>query len=97
VLSNVTYCSDAYEAATDADALVLVTEWEEFRALDLERLKDIMACPAIVDLRNVYRAEEMARHGFFYDDVGRGRKPARAGMESPPLDPRAQPQHVAAK
>ena len=71
VLSDVIYCDGPYSCADNADALVIVTEWEQFRALDLDRLKSIMACPVIVDLRNIYRPEEMARHGFMYDSVGR--------------------------
>ena len=54
-LKNVTYCDDAYDCAEAADALVIATEWEQFRALDLERLRDLMACPVVVDLRNIYR------------------------------------------
>jgi UDPglucose 6-dehydrogenase len=53
---------------------VIVTEWEEFRALDFGRLKRTMAQPVLVDLRNVYRPEEIARHGFVYEGVGRARK-----------------------
>jgi UDPglucose 6-dehydrogenase len=71
VLSNVTYCDGAYDCAEGADALVIVTEWEQFRALDFERLKELMACPVVVDLRNIYRPEEMAEHGFLYAGVGR--------------------------
>jgi hypothetical protein len=54
-----------------ADAAVIVTEWEQFRALDLGRVSDLMACPVIVDLRNVYRPEDMKKHGFAYTCVGR--------------------------
>jgi UDPglucose 6-dehydrogenase len=72
VLENVTYVNDPYECAAGVDALVIATEWEQFRALDLERLKDTMACPVIVDLRNVYRPEEMAKLGFIYESIGRG-------------------------
>jgi len=71
VLKNVDYCESAYECADGADALVIATEWEQFRALDLERLRNIMACPVIVDLRNIYRPEDMSRHGFAYTSVGR--------------------------
>ena len=65
------YCENAYDCAEGADALVIATEWEQFRALDLERLRDLMACPVVVDLRNVYRPEEMQRQGFAYACVGR--------------------------
>ena len=61
----------AYDVATGADALVLITEWNQFRALDLERLKSVMARPVIIDLRNVYRPDEMAAEGFHYVSVGR--------------------------
>ena len=61
----------AYACAEGADALVIVTEWEQFRVLDLARLKAIMARPVVVDLRNVYRPEDMAKHGFAYHSVGR--------------------------
>jgi UDPglucose 6-dehydrogenase len=70
-LPDVTYCDNPYSCAAKADALVIVTEWEQFRALDLTRLKKEMAQPVIVDLRNVYRPEEMAEHGFTYASVGR--------------------------
>jgi UDPglucose 6-dehydrogenase len=71
VPGEVTYCDSAYACAEGADALVIVTEWEQFRALDLARLKQIMAQPVVVDLRNVYRPDDMARHGFTYVSVGR--------------------------
>src|SRR5271167_4236253 len=71
LLKNVTYCDDAYDCADAADALVIATEWEQFRALDLERLRDLMACPVVVDLRNIYRPEDMNRLGFAYACVGR--------------------------
>jgi len=67
----VVYCKDAYDCAEAADALVIATEWEQFRALDLERLRDAMACPVLVDLRNIYRPEEIHRWGFTYVSVGR--------------------------
>jgi len=53
VLTGVTYCASPYDCVEQADALVIVTEWEQFRALDLERVRDLMACPVIVDLRNI--------------------------------------------
>ena len=73
VLPDVGYCEGPYECAEGADALVIVTEWEQFRALDLDRLKEIMRAPVIVDLRNIYPGDEMARHGFVYESVGRPR------------------------
>ena len=71
-ISNVTFCDDAYACAKGASALVIVTEWEQFRALDFARLKAAMVNPLLVDLRNIYRADEVARHGFAYESVGRG-------------------------
>jgi UDPglucose 6-dehydrogenase len=71
VLTDVTYCRGPYDCVEEADAVVIVTEWEQFRALDLERLRDLMACPVMVDLRNIYRPEEMKAHGFVYTCVGR--------------------------
>jgi len=73
VLDNVHYCDDPYSCAKDADALVIVTEWEQFRALDLARLKATMRQAVIIDLRNVYRSEDVTAHGFIYDSVGRSR------------------------
>jgi UDPglucose 6-dehydrogenase len=72
VLSNVTFCQNAYDCAEGAAAVVIVTEWEQFRALDFARLKKIMTQPVLIDLRNVYRPDEIARHGFTYESVGRG-------------------------
>ncbi|MBF9232010.1 UDP-glucose dehydrogenase family protein [Microvirga alba] len=71
VLTNVDYAKDAYDCARNADALVIVTEWDLFRALDLTRLKAALAEPVVVDLRNVYRPDEMQRRGFTYMSVGR--------------------------
>ncbi|MBV9260860.1 MAG: UDP-glucose/GDP-mannose dehydrogenase family protein, partial [Pseudolabrys sp.] len=71
VISGVTFCDSAYDCAQGASALTIVTEWEQFRALDFGRLKQAMAKPVLIDLRNVYRADEMTRHGFVYESVGR--------------------------
>ena len=70
LLTDVTYAEDAYACAQGADALVIVTEWNAFRALDFARLRDVMAAPVMVDLRNVYGPEEANRHGFTYAGVG---------------------------
>jgi UDPglucose 6-dehydrogenase len=70
-LPDITYCENPYSCAAKADALVIVTEWEQFRALDMDRLKKEMAQPVIVDLRNVYRPDEIAKYGFTYASVGR--------------------------
>jgi UDPglucose 6-dehydrogenase len=70
-LPSVIYCNSAYGAAEGADAVVIATEWEQFRALDLGRLKSVMARPVIIDLRNIYRADEMKRANFRYVGIGR--------------------------
>ncbi|MBO0663040.1 UDP-glucose/GDP-mannose dehydrogenase family protein [Jiella sp. MQZ9-1] len=71
MLDAVEFGTDAYEIARDADALVLVTEWDEFRALDLKRIKRLMRTPLLADLRNVYRSADVERQGFRYVGVGR--------------------------
>ena len=71
LLDQVTYCEDPYECAQGADALLIVTEWEQFRALDLHRLKELMKAPVIIDLRNIYRHDEVAHAGFAYHSIGR--------------------------
>jgi UDPglucose 6-dehydrogenase len=70
ILCDVHYADNAYDCAQGADVLVLVTEWEQFRALDFTILKTVMSKPVIVDLRNVYLPDEVARHGFAYTGVG---------------------------
>jgi UDPglucose 6-dehydrogenase len=84
VLPEVEYRSDAYGTAEGADALVLLTEWNQFRNLDLARLKALMRRPVLVDLRNVYEPEVAERLGFHYEGVGRGRT-ATEGEERPRL------------
>ena len=74
LIGNVTFCKDAYDCAEGAAVLVIVTEWEQFRALDFARLRKVMELPVLVDLRNIYRPGEVARHGFIYDSVGRPKK-----------------------
>jgi UDPglucose 6-dehydrogenase len=75
-LSEISYCDGPYSCAEGADALVIVTEWEQFRALDLARLKQEMACPVIIDLRNIYQPDEVIAHGFRYESIGRNSKNA---------------------
>jgi UDPglucose 6-dehydrogenase len=70
-LPEVEYCHDAYETCTGSDALVLVTEWNQFRALNLERVRSLLHQPVMIDLRNVYEPETMRRLGFRYAAVGR--------------------------
>jgi UDPglucose 6-dehydrogenase len=71
VLVNVTYCRGPYDCVEGADAVVIVTEWELFRALDFERVRNLMARPVMVDLRNVYHPEDMKKYGFAYASIGR--------------------------
>jgi UDPglucose 6-dehydrogenase len=71
LLNDVDYAADPYTCLTGADALVIVTEWEQFRALDLPRVKQLMQTPIVVDLRNIYRPENMAALGFRYTCIGR--------------------------
>jgi UDPglucose 6-dehydrogenase len=71
VLTHVAYCQGPYDCVEEADAAVIVTEWEQFRALELERLRELMACPVIVDLRNIYSPEDMKKQGFAYASIGR--------------------------
>ena len=73
VFSGIEFASDAYEAAADADALVIVTEWDEFRALDLEKIAGSLRGKVLVDLRNVYDRQEAEEAGLTYYGVGRGR------------------------
>jgi UDPglucose 6-dehydrogenase len=75
VLTNVTYTESAYDCAQGADVTVIVTEWEQFRALDLNALGSAMNKRVMVDLRNVYPPEEVAKYGFSYSGVGRQREP----------------------
>jgi UDPglucose 6-dehydrogenase len=70
-LSNVEFCDSAYAAASGADALVLCTEWDEFRKLDLEKLRSVMAQPIVIDGRNVFDPKRMAELAFVYKSVGR--------------------------
>jgi hypothetical protein len=71
VLTDVTFCQNAYLCAEGASALVIVPEWDAFRALDLARIKDALSEPIIVDLRNIYSPSDMRKRGFRYFSVGR--------------------------
>jgi UDPglucose 6-dehydrogenase len=85
LLAEVTYCQGPYDCVEEADAAVVVTEWEQFRALDLERMHALMACPVIVDLRNIYHPQDVTKHGFAYIGVGRSQtfKPVNIFVPSP--------------
>ena len=71
LLPGITFADGPYEAVTGADAMVLLTEWDQFRALDLDRVKGLMRTPVVVDMRNVYRPEDLRRRGFAYTSIGR--------------------------
>ena len=71
LLPGIEFKTGAYEAAEGADALVILTEWDQFRALDLDRVKDALKAPIVVDLRNVYKPVEMAKSGLSYTSIGR--------------------------
>ena len=71
MLKDVAFASGPYDCVQGADAVVIVTEWDQFRALDLDRMKDSLKAPVVIDLRNVYRPEEMKAKGFKYISVGR--------------------------
>jgi UDPglucose 6-dehydrogenase len=71
MLPDADFKSGPYDVADGADALVILTEWDQFRALDLDRIKGLMRTPLVVDLRNIYRPAEMLSRGFDYCGVGR--------------------------
>ena len=75
-MEQVHFCQDAYEAATGTDALVIVTEWNEFKSLDMPQIRASMRRPVVIDGRNVYESAEMNRLGFIYRGMGRGTGPA---------------------
>ena len=71
LLTGVDFKDNPYDVATGADVLVIITEWDQFRALDLDRIKLLMNAPVLVDLRNIYKPEDMRARGFAYTSVGR--------------------------
>jgi UDPglucose 6-dehydrogenase len=68
---NITWCEDAYSPMQGADMLVIITEWNEFRSLDLKKVKSLLQKPLVVDLRNIYKRQDMKAHGFHYVSIGR--------------------------
>ena len=77
LMPELIYCRDAYQTMAGADALVLLTEWNEFRGLDLGRVRDLLAHPLVIDLRNIYQPQEMAAAGLSYLSIGRPAQRAR--------------------
>jgi UDPglucose 6-dehydrogenase len=71
LMENVNFCANAYDAMSGADAVVIVTEWNEFRALDWPRVKTLLRTPTVIDLRNIYKPEDMSAAGFYYVSIGR--------------------------
>ena len=71
LLPGMTFAANAYDCVAGADAVAILTEWDEFRALDLARIKTLLASPVLVDLRNIYHPEEAQRHGLAYTSIGR--------------------------
>jgi UDPglucose 6-dehydrogenase len=71
LLEGITFCNGAYDAMDGADALVILTEWNEFRALDLKRVRSLLRSPTVIDLRNIYKPADMAEAGFYYFSIGR--------------------------
>lgn len=71
LMPDLMFCDGPYHAIENADAVVIVTEWDQFRALDLDRVKSLVKAPKIIDLRNIYKPDYMAERGFDYDSVGR--------------------------
>jgi UDPglucose 6-dehydrogenase len=69
---GVKYCKDPYEAAQGAEAILILTEWNEFKHIDFQKLKKIVKQPVIIDGRNMYETQEMAEKGFSYHGMGRG-------------------------
>ena len=71
LLNDVVWCDNTYSTMEGADCLAIVTEWNEFRALDLSRVKSLLTQPLLVDLRNIYQPDEMKKAGFDYHSIGR--------------------------
>ena len=82
LMTELVYCQDAYQTMEGADALVLLTEWNEFRGLDLGRARDLLASPLVIDLRNIYQPHEMAAAGLSYVSIGRPAQRARPELRA---------------
>jgi UDPglucose 6-dehydrogenase len=91
-MEAITFCESAYEVAVDADALVIMTDWNEFKSLNMRQIRSVMRRPVLIDARNLYERAEMNRLGFIYQGIGRGRAPApwvSPPEESPSFAPSA--------
>ena len=78
LLPGVEWCPGAYETMEGASAVIIITEWDEFRMLDLSRVRSLLRQPLMLDFRNIYNPEEMAAAGFVYRSIGRPAKPVAA-------------------
>src|SRR5207244_319395 len=87
LMPELEYCADAYETMERADALVLITEWNEFRGLNLGRVKWLLRRPLVIDLRNIYTPQDMQAVGLEYHSIGRPRDPAREGAGAAEVGP----------
>jgi UDPglucose 6-dehydrogenase len=82
LMPDLIYCQDAYQTMEGADALILLTEWNEFRGLDLDRVKGLLASPLVIDLRNIYQPQEMAAAALSYLSIGRPAQRARPTLRA---------------
>ena len=82
LLPDLVYCQDAYQTMEGADALILLTEWNEFRGLDLGRVARTLASPLVIDLRNIYQPQEMAAAGLCYHSIGRPAQRPRPALRA---------------
>jgi UDPglucose 6-dehydrogenase len=88
VLPNVTYCADPYQAAAGADAILIVTEWDEFRQMDWKQLFSAVEQPLVIDGRNVFSPEEITQNGFRYLSIGRvDALPSQPTIDEEKIDP----------
>ncbi len=71
VITNIEYCNDPYEVVKDCDALAIITEWDEFKKLDLTKIKSLLKLPIVIDGRNIYDPKTMEKMGFIYRSIGR--------------------------
>lgn len=86
VMPEVTFCATPYDAAKDADVMLIITEWNEFKQINLDKIQRVMRQPIIIDGRNIYDPQDMAKRGFTYWGVGRGAQPILIEQQLLPLD-----------
>ena len=81
-MDAITFCSGSYQVVEEADALIIVTEWNEFKSLNMQKMRSIMRRPILIDARNIYEPAEMNRIGFIYRGMGRGTPAAPSVLPS---------------